>query len=385
MILKNLNIVGEDKSKYDIRIKDNIISDTHRSEISDVTNNEFTLDLKDSIAFPGLINSHDHLEFNLYPRLGHRKYNDYVEWGNDIHIKDKKLIDSVESVPVELRMKYGVIKNMISGVTAVAHHGNYYSVLDDSPVTIIRKGNSFHSVKLGGKWKIKLNLPINREPYIIHIGEGINSGSAEEINELIRWNLFNRKLIGIHGIAMTEEQSNNFAALVWCPDSNLFLFDRTADIRSLKNNTEILFGTDSTLTADGNIFENLRTARKLNYLNDEELFHSVTETAADVWELIHHGRISKGYKADVVIVNKKSEDLYQSFYDSNPEDLLLILKDGKIILFDESLKADLNNEFGYTKNFSGISIKGKLKYECYGVKEIIGKIKKYIFDFEIDL
>lgn len=385
MILKNLNIVGKDKNKYDVRIKDNIISDTDRSVISDVTENEFTLDLKDCIAFPGLINSHDHLEFNLYPRLGHRKYNDYVEWGNDIHIKDKKFIDSVESVPVELRMKYGVIKNMISGVTAVAHHGKYNSVLDDSPVTIIIKGTCIHSVKLGGKWKIKLNLPINREPYVIHIGEGINSGSTEEINELIRWNLFNRKLIGIHGIAMTDEQSKKFTALVWCPDSNLFLFDKTADIRSLKNNTEILFGTDSTLTADGNVFENLRTARKLNYLSDEELFHSVTETAADVWGLIDHGRISKGYKADLVVALKKSEDLYQSFYDTNPEDILLILKDGKIILFDESLKADLNIEFGYTKNFSGISIKGILKYECYGVKEIVGQIKEYISDFDIDL
>ena len=385
MILKNLNIVGKDKSKYDIRINDNIISDTDRSGISNVTENEFAIDLKDCIVFPGLINSHDHLEFNLYPRLGHRKYNDYVDWGNDIHIKDKKFIDSVESVPVELRMKYGVIKNMISGVTAVSHHGKYNTVLDNSLVTIIRIGTCFHSVKQGGKWKIKLNLPVNREPYVIHIGEGINSGSTEEINELIRWNLFNRKLIGIHGIAMTEEQSKKFAALIWCPDSNLFLFDKTADIRSLKNNTEILFGTDSTLTAAGNIFENLRTARKMNYLSDEELFHSVTETAADAWGLIDYGRISKGYKADVVVALKKSEDLYQSFYDTNPEDILLILKDGKIILFDESLKADLNNIFGYTKKFPEISFKGKLKYECYGVKEIAGQIKKYISDFEIDL
>jgi len=385
LILKNLYIVGKDNNKYDIRIKDNIISDTDRSVISDVTENEIALDLKDCIAFPGLINSHDHLEFNLYPRLGYRKYNDYVDWGNDIHIKDKKLIDSVESVPVELRMKYGVIKNLICGITIVAHHGNYNSVLDDSPVTIIRKGTCIHSVKLGGKWKIKLNLPVNREPYIIHIGEGINSGSTDEINELIRWNLFNRELIGIHGIAMTEEQSKKFASLIWCPDSNLFLFGKTSDIRSLKKNTEILFGTDSTLTADGNIFENLRTARKLNYLSDEELFHSVTETAADAWGLIDYGKISKGYKADLVVALKKSEDLYQSFYDTNPEDILLILKDGKIILYDESLKADLNNKFGYTKKFPEISVKGKLKYECYGVKEIVGQIKEYISDFDIDL
>ena len=380
MILKNLYIVGKDKNKYDIRIKDNIISDTNRSGISDVTENEFAINLKDCIVFPGLINSHDHLEFNIYPKLGHRKYNDYIEWGNDIHIKDKNIIDSVESVPVELRMKYGVIKNLICGVTAVAHHGNYNSVLDDSPVTIIRKGTCIHSVKLGGKWKIRLNLPVNREPYVIHIGEGINSGSSEEINELIRWNLFNRKLIGIHGIAMTEEQSKNFDALIWCPDSNLFLFGKTADISALKKHTKILFGTDSTLTADGNIFENLRIARKLGNLIDEELFQSVTETAAEAWGLNDLGKISKGYKADVVIALKKSEDLYQSFFDTNPQDIMLILKNGKVIFFDEILKEELNKKFEYTKNFSVINIKGKLKYECYGVKEIIGQIKSFNSD-----
>lgn len=385
MILKNLYIVGKDKNKYDVRIKDNIISDTYRSGISDVAENESVINLKDCIVFPGLINSHDHLEFNIYPKLGHRKYNDYIEWGNDIHIKDKNIIDSVESVPVELRMKYGVIKNLICGVTAVAHHGNYNSELDNSQVTIIRKGTCIHSVKLGGKWKIRLNLPVNKEPYVIHIGEGINSGSSDEINELIRWNLFNRKLIGIHGIAMTAEQSKNFDALIWCPDSNLFLFGMTADISALKKNTKILFGTDSTLTADGNIFENLRTARKLNHLSDEELFQSVTETAAEAWGLDDLGKISKGYKADIVVARKTSGDLYQSFYNTNPENILLILKDGIIILFDEILKEELNNKYDYSKKFSAIRIKGKLKYECYNIKEIIGQVITFNSNLPIDI
>jgi len=30
------------------------------------------------MAFPGLINSHDHLDFNLFPLWGNRKYNNYV-------------------------------------------------------------------------------------------------------------------------------------------------------------------------------------------------------------------------------------------------------------------------------------------------------------------
>ena len=372
MILKNLHIVGSNNSIQDITVRGEDIECIGSSYSNDVN----TIDLKGCIAFPGLINSHDHLEYNLYPRLGHKIYSDYVEWGKDIHIKDKNIIDLIESVHIDLRMKYGVIKNLISGVTAVAHHGSSNSVLNNSPVAIINNGTCIHSVKLGGKWKVKINLPKNREPFIIHIGEGTNSKSSEEINELIRWNLFNRKLIGIHGIAMTEEQSKKFAALIWCPDSNLFLFGKTADITLLKYCTNILFGTDSTLTADWNIFENLRVARNLNLLSDEELFFSVTQIAAQVWGMKDYGRISEGYKADIVISRQNSGNIYDSFYNTNPRDILLILKKGKIILFDHSLKDALSDEI-IQNNFEEINVNGKVKLTEYHITETLIGLKKF--------
>lgn len=376
MILKNLYIAGKDNNKYDIRINNDIISEVYPSGNPCPVNNDPAIDLNGFISFPGLINSHDHLEFNLYPRLGHKIYNDYVEWGNDIHIKDKKIIESIESIPVELRMKYGVIKNLLCGVTAVAHHGSYNSALDDSPVTVIKKGTCIHSVKLGGKWKLNLNLPLSREPYVIHIGEGINQESKEEIEKLIRWNFFGRELTGIHAIAMTEQQSKNFSALIWCPDSNLFLFNKTADITSLKKFTKILFGTDSTLTSGWNIFDNLRTARKLNMLSDEELFCSVTKTPAEYWKLNKSGIISEGYRADIVISGKKSGSSYDSFYNTDPEDILLILKSGKIILYDKSIEDSLPVQ-EFQNKFHATAVGGKIKYINYNITETMNSLRKY--------
>ncbi|HMS34968.1 MAG TPA: amidohydrolase family protein [Ignavibacteria bacterium] len=376
MILKNLYIAGKDNNKYDIRINNDIISEIYPSGNPCPPNNDPAIDLNGFISFPGLINSHDHLEFNLYPRLGHKIYNDYVEWGNDIHVKDKEIIESIESIPVELRMRYGVIKNLLCGVTAVAHHGSYNSALNDSPVTVIKKGTCIHSVKLGGKWKINLNLPLSREPYVIHIGEGINQESKEEIEELIRWNLFGRKLTGIHAIAMTEQQSKNFSALIWCPDSNLFLFNRTADITSLKKFTKILFGTDSTLTSGWNIFNNLRTARKLNMLSDEELFNSVTKAPAEYWKLNKSGVISEGYKADIVISEKNSGSIYDSFYNTDPEGILLILKSGKFILYDQSMEDSLSVH-KIQNNFQPIALNGKLKFINYNITGTLNSLGKY--------
>ena len=43
------------------------------------------LNFNDAIVFPGLINSHDHLDFNLFPQLGSSTFNNYSEWGKQLH------------------------------------------------------------------------------------------------------------------------------------------------------------------------------------------------------------------------------------------------------------------------------------------------------------
>ncbi|MBK8550890.1 MAG: amidohydrolase family protein [Ignavibacteria bacterium] len=374
MILRNLKLVGGIEKAKDIKVENGFISEVNSSgSLTD----DVEIYFEDCIAFPGLINSHDHLEFNLYPQLGHKIYDDYIEWGIDIHSKDKEIIKSIEAIPVDLRVQYGIIKNLICGVTTVAHHGACNSCPDDSPVDIIQNTTSIHSVRLGGKWKLKLNWIRNLQPYVIHIGEGLTKESYDEIDEFIRWNLFKRKVIGIHGIAMTEEQSKNFEALIWCPVSNQFLFNKTADISSLKKTTKILFGTDSTLTAGWNIWDHLRKARELALLSDEELFSSVTDKAAGVWGLKHKGKISEGKIADMVIVKNKSNNLFNSFYKTDPEDILLILKNGRIVLFDESVKGILSFITDELERFAEVMLNGKVKFVNFDVTGILKELRKH--------
>ncbi|HZW70500.1 MAG TPA: hypothetical protein VFF57_06465, partial [Hanamia sp.] len=58
-----------------------------------------TIFFEDAIAFPGLINSHDHLDFNLFPQTGNQVYNNYTEWGEDIHARNKVIIQAVLKIP----------------------------------------------------------------------------------------------------------------------------------------------------------------------------------------------------------------------------------------------------------------------------------------------
>lgn len=380
MLINNVHIIGDEKNARQIECDGSIIKNVY-SGLNNFTERtgEIKLDFSNAIAFPGLINSHDHLEFNLFPKLRSRFYADYVEWGNDIHDQYKDRIERIKKIPYELRFKWGLYKNLLCGITTVVHHGSgavfHFRDLPD----VYTNYNYLHSIRLEKKWKIKLNFNSSSFPFVIHIGEGINRKSASETNELIRWNIFRKKLIGVHGISMNEKQSKKFQALVWCPDSNLFLYDKTADIQKLKRQTKILFGTDSTLSSDWNIWNHVRLARRLNYLNNEELYNSLTETAAVEWQLDSAGKIFPNGKADIVVAKEKSGDHWENFYSINPEDILLITKNGKIVFIDKELQNSqpVINE----KDFDLVSLNSVRKYVTKGICDLMFSIKKYIPEY----
>ena len=173
---------------------------------------------------------------------------------------------------------------------------------------------------------------------MIHVGEGVSAESEQEIDKILKWNLVQRKLLGIHAICMNEQQSKKFKSVVWCPDSNLRLYGKTARVDLLKKHTKILFGTDSALSASSNIWEHLRSAKSLNLLSPEEILDCLIKQPGNVLQ----GISDQG----IVVAKKKNEKLLDSFFDLNPEDLLLVVVNNKVTLIDQSILDGLTE--GYT-------------------------------------
>jgi cytosine/adenosine deaminase-related metal-dependent hydrolase len=369
MIIRGAELVGEDSGPGEIDISEQTI--THVSGRSaDPAGDGPLLDLDDTIAFPGLTNSHDHLEFNLYPALAHKRYADYVEWGEDIQRRDGDAIAAFERVSRPHRLRWGALKNLLCGVTTVAHHGDVRDDLKRLPIGTVR-GTSIHSVRLSRRWRWQLNAPMDRSPYVFHIGEGTSSAARQEIDQVIRWNLFRKPLVGVHAIAMGKEQAASFRAVVWCPVSNEFLYGATANVALLKSSTAILFGTDSTLTANWNFWNHLRHARALRALDDRELFDAVTRTAALAWRRPRTGRIAAGEVADVVVARKKAHDPWDAFFAVDPEDILLVLRSGAVVLCDASLR--LRPPGG---RFSVVRLGTREKLVAEDVPEILAGIRQ---------
>jgi cytosine/adenosine deaminase-related metal-dependent hydrolase len=373
MILNNVKMIGNDEP-VNIRIKGQQIMEissspiNHKSEILPLTFDK-------AIIFPGLINSHDHLDFNLFPQLGNEIYSNYTEWGDHIHKSYKEEIDQVLQIPSPLRSRWGVFKNLLCGITTVVNHGEPSGMSDDL-ITVFEKSQSLHSLQLEKNWKLKLNNPLKINlPAVIHVGEGDDWLSFQEIDELIYWNFLRKKLIGVHAVAMSEKQAKNFKAIVWCPQSNYFLLNKTAQVHLLKKHTNILFGTDSTLTSSWDIWEHLRLARKDHLLSDNSLYNTLTSGPANCWNL-NCGEIAAGKDADLVIVETNtSKTGFDDFFDTVPANILLVIHKGNIRLFDESLLDQLHViDLGL---FSKIYVNGHCKYVQGDLPALMDDIKKY--------
>lgn len=373
MILHNVNIVGDNKP-VNISVSNGMIAGITPAGYENKAGRS-TLSFNNALVFPGIINSHDHLDFNLFPQLGGKIFNNYTEWGKHIHAVYKDEINAVLKIPPALRYEWGVYKNLLCGVTTVVNHGEKTG-LQSSPITVFEESQSLHSVYFEKNWKIKLNNLAKRKlPVNIHVGEGTDAQSATEIDSLINFNLLKRKLIGIHGVAMSAKQAKAFEALVWCPESNYFLLDETAKVHALQKHTKILFGTDSTLTGGWNIWNHIQSARKTRLLNDHELYATLNKNPAATWRL-NSGKIDTGKDADLVVANKKTEkNGFDAFYSIEPKDILLVTHKGEISLFDEALLPQLQKK--NLDNYSRVFFGDCGKYVKGDLPALINNIRQY--------
>lgn len=317
------------------------------------------LDLSGFLILPGLINAHDHLEFNLFPRLGGGTYSNATQWARGIYKPLEAPVSQQLRVPQSVRLIWGGIKNLLSGVTTVSHHNPYKADVfeDQFPVRVVRRFGWAHSLRFCTDVRERFRNTPRGAPFIIHAGEGKDAQSRDEIHQLEKLQILTRSTVIIHGVAFKSEDialiRRRGVSLVWCPSSNRFTLGCTLSKEILNSGIPIALGSDSALTAEGDFVDELCAARRDTNL--VTLYKMVTENAARILRLrFGEGGIRAGGVADLVAIKDNGQTPAETLEMLRPE---LVILGGRIRLFSEDTHDRLPRS--ETSRFNFIEVEGR--------------------------
>ena len=272
-----------------------------------------TVDLQGARVLPGLINAHDHLQLNALPRQpagsGFRHARDWTGVVAARRRTDRHFA-ALASLNRDDRLLFGAVKNLLSGVTTVAHHDPLYPLLSSRhfPLKVVQHYGWSHSLYLDGEPAVRNSHARTppASPWIIHAAEGVNAEAAAEFDRLEALGCIGPNTLLVHGIALDAAQRQRLldagGGLIWCPSSNLHLFARTAAVRSLAAAGRIALGSDSRLSGARDLLEELRLAATLGQVNEAALERMVGADAAALLGLTHQGLLAPGCPADLLIL-----------------------------------------------------------------------------------
>lgn len=332
---------------------DNIgwISSQPRLHDDDSKSTADLVDLRGYLLFPGLINAHDHLEFALYPNLGEGPYENAAHWADDIHRTHADVIALHSSVPKDIRLWWGGIRNLLCGVTTVCHHNPLTPELlgNDFPIRVLQKFGWAHSVKLDTQVSNKFHSTPDEYPFIIHAAEGIDQQSADEIFQLDQLQVLSDRTVLVHGLALSREGvsllNKRRSSLVTCPTSNQFLFNQIPTPSLLSSVDSLALGSDSPLTATGDLLDEMRFADTEIGVDKKTLYEMVTTRPASIFRLVRgEGHLRPGSIADIIAVRDRGHDPVETIVNATSDQIELVVVSGRVQLASESIYERLSEK-----------------------------------------
>lgn len=309
-----------------------------------------TYDVRGSIVTPAFVNAHDHFLGTWLPKVGRGNYHNWAEWNVDL--KQSDVLQERAKTTDGDRYLLGAYKTLCAGATTVSdhipHHINdpYASSL---PIRLHKNYCLAHAVSnLRLDWGDGIRKEFAKSngkiPFITHLNEGFDPDTRDEVNELYRLGALQANTVLIHGIALTQDNielvGRQGASLVWCPDSNWFMFSVTANIPAMiKAGVNVCLGTDSCATGSLHLMNELDRARAIaaewsfGPVTPQQYLHMVTINPARALKVDHElGSIEVGKLADILILQRTNEDALQSVISAQPIQIELVTMNGQPML-----------------------------------------------------
>ncbi len=329
---------------------------THGNRISaEASPDALTVDLEGHAIFPGLINAHDHLELNHYPRSKFReRYDNAHQWGEDMNARlNDEPYRSLRAYPLEDRCFIGGLKNLLCGALTVAHHNPPHKCLfrKDFPVRVLREYGWAHSLHFNTAEEIVRSYRSTPKdwPWFIHLAEGTDEVAAGEYQRLKALGCVGENTVFVHAVGILAEDMvdaqlhakaigefpvghGSEFPVVWCPTTNMYLLGHTGHAR-MGWNTGVFIGSDSRLTADGDLLDEMRFAatRYSSYpdLNGHQFVVYLVTNPFFRWNGLEN-RLTPFHPkncADFIVISSSDNSEHQ-LCNSRRADLALIIRGG---------------------------------------------------------
>ncbi len=284
-------------------------------------------------------------------------YTNVYQWLADLHSSSERYDRQRNSVDDIYEL--GMYRNLLSGVTTVADHLwriNGAEFFTRFPIDVLFEYGRTWTPREPTAWGDDIPTEYDRAvrtgtPYIIHLAEGVDPETTREMDVLLTANALGRNTLIVHGISLRPDDMHAMAtvgaSVCWCPASNLYLYEHTADIPALvQAGVNVTLGTDSSLSGGIDLLDELRTAQRVLYDQFCEppdgspsvaqwLVESVTVRAA--YALLREdrcGRIAPGYTADLLVLPDSGQDPYSSLIEAQVSDIALLCRAGRPVYGD---------------------------------------------------
>jgi cytosine/adenosine deaminase-related metal-dependent hydrolase len=219
------------------------------------------------------------------------------------------------------------------------------------------------------------------QPFVLHLAEGIDEQSSKEIFELFRQGALVDRTVIVHGLGLDERGKSLLreagASLVWCPTSNTFLFGRTLSSEDLKEFPKIALGSDSPLTADGDLLDELRFAHQKVGIAEQQLYSMLTASASDTLRLRNgEGTLRIGALADFIAVHDEGQSPAMTLASLCWKDVELVVVGGCVQLASGKILERLPKRF--TKKLQPLRIEDEIRWIRAPLSHLYSSAKKHL-------
>ncbi len=342
----------------------------------------------DGIISSGLINSHDHLIGNYWPKVGNGPYENWLPWDNDL--KSSPVYQERQQIENRDLYLLAGYRNLLSGVTTVSDHIPHFVAepfYDIIPTKAIRNYTLAHSISSfylawGDGIKEEYQKALEQDvPFITHISEGFDDETVANLVTLEKLGALGAHSVLIHGIAFSESDMDLIkkrgASVVWCCDSNIFMFNDTTNIKMLLDKgINVCIGTDSPMSGGLNLLYEMKFDMKYyrkkygEELSDDTIYRMVTENPAKAFRLYDNGSIKEGNLADLIVVRDRGGSYQNSVVNAELKDIMLVVINGMPV-YGNSEYASLFK--GCNVNYQEVVVDG---VEKVVIGDLVGLLKR---------